>query len=115
MSAIEFTNPAKRSAAYRYLRKTDKIPTYDELTDPDPMCLVKLFLPEGRWTYYVTAATLYGEQIVLTGYCVSALGPDCDEYGNSSLDEIAAMRTRFRLPVERDLHWTPRRLSEVQR
>lgn len=115
MSAIEFTNPAKRSAAFRYLRKTDKIPTYDELTDDDPMCRVKLFLPQGRFTYYVTAATLYGEQIILTGWCVSPLGPDCDEYGDFSMDELAALRTQlFNLPVERDLHWTPRRLSEVR-
>jgi len=120
LNAVEFTSTFSRRPAYRYLRKTDKIPTYDELDDMDPMCLVKLFLPEGRWTFYVTAATLYGgalyggEQIILTGWCVSALGPDCDEYGDSSMDEIAAVRTRFGLPVERDLHWTPTRLSEVR-
>jgi hypothetical protein len=40
---------------------------------------------------------------VLTGYCVSSLGPDCDEFGDLALAEIARIRVGG-LPPERDLH-----------
>ena len=46
---------------------------------------MKLFQPGSRWTYYVCAASEYEgiEGPVLTGYCVSPLGPDCDEFGET--------------------------------
>jgi Protein of unknown function (DUF2958) len=78
-------------------------------------CRVKLFQPFSRWTYYACAATGY-EGIngpVLTGYCLSALGPDCDEFGDQALAEIAAVRVHG-LPPERDLHFEPMRLSQVE-
>ena len=102
-------------AAYDYLRANDALPTYREIAeDPDPLCRVKLFQPGSRWTYYVCAATEYEgiEGPVLTGYCVSPLGPDCDEFGDQGLAEIAAVRLRG-LPPERDLHFEPMRVSEM--
>jgi hypothetical protein len=50
---------------------------------------------------------------VLTGYCVSPLGADCDEFGDQALAEIASVRLGG-LPVERDLHFEPMPLSEVE-
>jgi hypothetical protein len=49
---------------------------------------------------------------VLTGHCVSPLGPDCDEFGDQAVTEIAAVRVHG-VPPERDLHFEPMRLSEV--
>lgn len=103
-------------ASYEYLRAKDALPTYGEIADEqDPLCRVKLFQPGSRWTFYVCAATEYEgiEGPVLTGYCVSPLGPDCDEFGDQGLAEIARVRLRG-LPPERDLHFEPTRLSDVE-
>ena len=102
-------------AAYEYLRADDALPSYRDIADEaDPLCRVKLFHPGSRWTYYVCAATEYEgiEGPVLTG-CVSSLGPDCDEFGDQGLAEIAGVRLGG-LPPERDLHFEPMRLSEVE-
>ena len=103
-------------AAYDYLRADDALPTYRELADEqDPLCRVKLFQPGSRFTYYVCAATEYEgiEGPVLTGYCVSPLGPDCDEFGDQALATIAAVRVHG-MPPDRDLHLKPLRLSQVE-
>jgi hypothetical protein len=103
-------------AAYDYLRAGDALPMYREIAaEPDPLCRVKLFQPGSRWTYYVCAATDHEgiDGPVLTGYCVSPLGPDCDEFGDQGLAEIARVRVSG-VPPERDLHFEPMRLSEVE-
>jgi Protein of unknown function (DUF2958) len=103
-------------AAYQYLRADDALPTYREIAaEPDPLCRVKLFQPGSRWTYYACAASEYEgvEGPVLTGFCVSPLGPDCDEFGDQPLAEIARVRVAG-LPPERDLYFEPRRLSEIE-
>jgi Protein of unknown function (DUF2958) len=103
-------------AAYEYLRADDSLPAYREIADEqDPLCRVKLFQPFSRWAIYIVAATEYDgiDGPVLTGYCVSPLGPDCDEFGDQPLAEIAAVRVRG-LPPERDLHFEPMRVSEVE-
>ena len=85
--------------------------------------ICKFFLPEGRWTWYITDATLWtpdgtekmlkdcteeecedeDNDIIFFGYCLSGLGEDCDELGTSSYQEMKKVRTRFGLPMERDL------------
>jgi hypothetical protein len=81
--AVVFSQAAPfTGAAYEYLRADDALPSYREIADEqDPLCRIKLFQPGSRFTYYVCAATEYEgiEGPVLTGYCVSPLGPDCDE------------------------------------
>jgi hypothetical protein len=109
--AAPFTGPA-----YHYLRADDALPSYQEMAgEPDPLCRLKLFQPFSRWTYYVCAATRYDgiDGPVLTGFCVSALGHDCDEFGDQGLAEIAALRLHG-LPPERDLHFEPLPLSAVE-
>jgi hypothetical protein len=103
-------------AAYQYLRPDDELPSYREIAgEHDPLCRLKLFHPFSRWTYYVCAATRYDgiDGPVLTGYCLSPLGADCDEFGDQALAEIAAVRVHG-LPPERDLHFKPSRLSEIE-
>jgi hypothetical protein len=103
-------------AAYQYLRADDALPSFREIAnEPDPVCRVKLFLPGSRWTYYVCAASEYEgvEGPVLTGFCVSPLGPDCDEFGDQPLAEIARVRVAG-LPPQRDLYFEARRLSEIE-
>jgi Protein of unknown function (DUF2958) len=108
--AAPFTGPA-----YEYLRPDDQLPSYRELgAEEDPLCRVKLFLSGSRWTFYVCAVTTYEgiDGPVLTGYCVSPLGPQCDEFGDTALAELARVRVAG-LPPERDLYFEPTPLSQV--
>ena len=103
-----------RGPAYRYVRKTDDLPDYEAIAE-DPICKVKLFLPGSRLTHYIFAADRYGEVDVVTNYCVSALGPDCDEEGDMAVTELIELRDPLtHMPVERDLDWSPKPLSEIK-
>jgi hypothetical protein len=106
--------PEFQVPAYDYILKTDELPTYDQLPPGEPVCRVKLFHPFSRWTYYAVAVTDYdGIGPVLSGFCVSPIGPDCDEFGDQGLAEIAGLRVHG-LPPERDLHFEPRPLDGVR-
>jgi Protein of unknown function (DUF2958) len=89
--------------AYRYIRASDHLPT----REPDrPIAVVKLFNPTGVGTWYLTAYD--PETRVASG------SAHVHEYelGDFSMAELTAFRGRFGLPLERDLHWTPRPLSQ---
>ena len=64
--------------------------------------VVKYFFPAGRYTLYVTEGEKEGTDVRLFGYCVSALGEDCDEWGYVMLSELQGLRVRG-LTMERDL------------
>ena len=69
------------------------------------------FFGSGRWTFY---ATEYDGADTFFGYCVSALGPDCDELGYLSFGELKKLRfPPFGLPAERDRHFRPVKLSAI--
>lgn len=65
---------------------------------------LKIFDPSGRYTFFVTE---FDGEDTLFGYCVSPLGPDCDELGYASLSEIQSVRNRLGIGMERDIHWNP--------
>lgn len=65
---------------------------------------LKIFDPSGRFTYY---ATEFDGEDTLFGFVCSPLGPDCDELGYMSLNEIQETRGAFGLSMERDIHWNP--------
>jgi len=92
--------------AYRYIRESDKMPPLAQGDDGDGIARVKLFDPTGSWTWYLSeydpeSRTAFGR----------VFGQD-DEYGNIYMPELVDYRGQFGLPIERDLHWTPRPLSE---
>jgi len=66
--------------------------------------VVKYFFPAGRYTFYVTEGEKDDPDIRLFGYCISALGEDCDEWGYVMLSELQSLRVRG-LTMERDLHF----------
>ena len=77
----------------------------------DPLVILKLFDPCGRYTYY---ATEYNQpENVLFGFCVSPLGPDCDEWGSTSLDEIKSVKNRMGLGIERDMYFKEKRINDI--
>lgn len=110
------TRPGFGKPAYKWFRATDKMPTYDEISDQeDPLVRVKLFHTVGRWTYFAYALTDYSGQLVMTGYCVSMLGPDCDEFGDMAVDDLDRDMWPLGLPPERDIHFEPLPLSELMK
>ena len=69
----------------------------------------KFFSAFGRYTFYITE---FDGEDTLFGYCVSALGPDCDEWGYASLRELAEARFGPAPAIERDCHYDPAPVKE---
>jgi len=67
---------------------------------------VKFFTPDSNWTWWATEFdgedTFFG---LVEGHC--------KELGYFSLQELQTARGPLGLPVERDLHWRPKRLDEI--
>ena len=66
--------------------------------------VVKFFMPDGRGTWLITEIGEDGD--TMFGLC--DLGVGCPELGYVSLTELKTIRGRFRLPVERDMHFKAR-------
>jgi Protein of unknown function (DUF2958) len=97
----------QRKPAYRYIRAADKLPRL-EACGQDPLVTVKLFNPGGIGTWYLAA---YDPE---TRTAFGAADVHEYEVGTIDMAELVTFRGRFGLPIERDLQWTPRRLSEIQ-
>lgn len=75
----------------------------------DPVPVVKFFNPCGAATWLATELDADGDTL----FGLADLGFGCPELGSFSLAEIAAVRLRFGLRVERDEYFaTKHRLSE---
>lgn len=70
----------------------------------DPCPVVKLFTPDGAATWLLASIDPEDTDIAF-GLC--DLGMGCPELGTVRLSELAAVRGRFRLRIERDRHWQP--------
>jgi hypothetical protein len=95
---------------------------YSQEDTADPMVVAKFFTPDAGWTWYA----IEGSPVDANGYYDTdkekvdvvffglVSGIDV-ELGYFSLSELKSVRGKFGLPVERDLHFQPTRLSEVKR
>lgn len=85
-----------------------KIPEFGKTnTQRNPIARIRLFDPAGFMTWYVLE---YDPRDKL------AYGWVCGhyhEFGTFSIAELAEIRGRFDLPIERDLHFKPCRLSKL--
>ena len=95
----------QKRPCYRYIRQSDHIPS-DTRESRDPLALVKLFNPTGAGTWYI--AEYDPETRIAYGLCVLQDA----ELGYVSMAELTTYRGQFGLPIERDLHWTPKPLSQ---
>lgn len=96
----------QRKPAYAYIRESDKLPTIAEAIEKDiTFAKVKIFDPTGSWTWYVVA---YDPDTRIAYGLVDGFEK---EWGDFSFEELVAIRGRFGLPLERDLHWTPQEVS----
>ncbi len=76
-------------------------------TETDPLCRVKFFYPDFSWTWY--AIEFDGEDTffgLVDGFE--------KELGSFRLSELTENRGKLGLEIERDLFFTPKRLSELQ-
>jgi hypothetical protein len=68
----------------------------------DPMPVIKLFTPDAAATWLLTELDPEDPDLAF-GLCDLGLGHP--ELGSVRISEIGALRGRFGLPVERDLHF----------
>jgi hypothetical protein len=72
----------------------------------DAMAYAKFFTPDSSWTWYATEFdgkdTFFG---LVDGFE--------KEFGYFSLSELEGVRGPMGLPIERDLHWKPKKLKEI--
>ena len=81
---------------------------YSQEAVDDPLVICKFFTPDTNWTWY--ALEFDGEDLFF-GYVVGF----AQELGYFRLSELTQARGPMGLPIERDLHFSPLRLSEVKK
>ena len=91
--------PAEIAADIPKLYATEK--------EEDPVALVKLFTPDSSWTWYLTE---YDPKRKLA---FGLTDGHERELGYVSIEELEEITGPMGLKVERDVHWEPRRLSEI--
>lgn len=81
---------------------------YSQENIDDPIIHVKFFTPWANWTWF---ATEFDGKDTFFGY---VMGLD-KEMGYFSLNELQSVKGPFGLGIERDMHFSPRPLSEVKK
>ncbi len=104
-------SPYQDKPCYRYLRISDKLPTYDAIPHDKPLdqivCKVRLFNPTGIGTWHLAAYD--PDTRIAWGVCELQE----KEVGSFSMDELVAYRGQFGLPIERDLYYSPKTIGEL--
>ena len=89
-------------------------PLYSQENNPDPVCVFKMFTPDAQWTWYIVEGEEQEDgDWLLFGKVVSPIVPE-GELGYASLNELKTVRGPLNLPVERDLHWNKKPLSQCK-
>lgn len=76
-------------------------------TGYDAIAYVKFFTPDGGWTWYATEYDPKEREFF------GLVDGQYKEMGYFFLNELESIRGVFGLPVERDLHFKPTKLSEL--
>jgi hypothetical protein len=83
---------------------------YAQENEKDQMVYAKFFTPWTGWTWYATEGQQEGEDFIFFGYVIGFE----KEWGYFSLNELESVRGPGGLTIERDLHFTPKRRSEIK-
>lgn len=83
-------------------------PLYSQEHVEDPLVICKFFTPDSNWTWY---AYEFDGQDLFFGLVYGFER----EFGYFTLHELEEARGPLGLPIERDLHFTPKKLSEVKK
>ena len=81
---------------------------YSQEHEEDPLVICKFFTPDSNWTWY--ALEFDGEDLFF-GWVIGFE----QELGYFCLSELAEARGPLGLAIERDIHFSPTRLSEVKK
>ena len=76
---------------------------------------VKYFTPDAQWTWFITEGSPVEDghgNIVDYRFFGLVHGME-KEYGYTLLSQLAKLRGPLGLPVERDLHWKPTKLADI--
>ena len=84
-------------------------PLYSQEHETDPLVMCKFFHPLSTMTWYAIEGSAEGDDFIFFGWVHS----DFPELGYFSLNEMQAVQV-MGLGIERDLHFTPMKLSEVK-
>ena len=95
------------------LKKLPKLYSNENVPPEEQVAVLKIFDPTGRYMFYVTEGEERENDVLLYGYAISPLGPDCDEWGYASLNELQAVKGRLGLGLERDIYFSPTKISEL--
>ena len=83
-------------------------PLYSQEHETDPLMICKFFTPDSNWTWY---ACEFDGQDLFFGWVIGFE----HELGYFRLSELMRARGPFGLSIERDLHFSPTRLSEIKK
>jgi len=75
----------------------------------DPIVHIKFFTPDSNWTWFATEGEPEEDDFRFFGYVCGFE----DEWGYFVLSELQSARGPRRLPIERDLYFTPAPFSQV--
>ena len=85
-------------------------PLYSQEHVKDPMVICKFFHPLSNLTWYAIEGSAEDDDFIFFGWVHS----DSPELSYFSLNEMEGVKV-MGLGIERDLHFTPMRLSEVKK
>jgi hypothetical protein len=85
-------------------------PLYSQEHETDPLVVCKFFHPLSTMTWYATEGSPEGDDFIFFGWVHSA----SPELGYFSLNEMQAVQV-MGLGIERDMQFTPMKLSEVKK
>lgn len=91
---------------------------YSQENVEDPMVVLKFFTPDADWTWYITEG---GEEEYENGtdwlFFSKVVNNQCPEgeLGYVTLGQLKEIKGALGLPIERDMHWRPKPLSECTR
>ena len=101
----------KRKPEYDYVpgELLASVPSlYSTQDQDDPLAVIKLFTPDNSWTWYITEYD--PDQRLAFGL---ANGFEA-EFGYFSISELEESRGPLGLPIERDLYFIPKPISQCQ-
>ena len=75
--------------------------------EADPIVYVKFFCPWNHWTWF---AYEFDQEDIFLGFVKG----DFDEFGTFSLSELESVKGPMGLGMERDIHFSPKPLSECK-
>jgi hypothetical protein len=82
---------------------------YAQESEKDKIVYAKFFTPWTGWTWFVTEGQQEEGDFIFFGFVIGLE----HEWGNFSLNELESVRGPGGLRIERDLHFTPKRQSQI--